>query len=301
MELAFVEHHFVGTHIGSANSAVAGEGEVIRRVEAVAEFHIIAGSLLRLTIVTQRILMTGNRHHHISGLDLLKTVGHIESNIEIIIGIVELICLKTHVGGTHSRTGSLCRAVEGEVRLKVEGVRDIHIITTHAMLCTVKEGAVMVTGNLNRHIAFLHIQITVLHFEGHILEVRVRVGELIGFDTHILMTEFGAGGRAVSTEGEAGGQVVKRSIGGSLITGHRVCGTIVSHRVIMTGNRHHSTDRSDGHIAVRDIEGHILEVRVHVGEHIAGQTHPCGVHNHAGSRIMAVEGNLRNIIQRGNR
>ena len=121
-------------------------------------------------------------------------------------------------------------------------------------------------------------QPTVRHREGHRAKVRVRVGELVlrsgrgTLQVHIRGTDIRALSRGVTAVGEVI-HVVKRIGNTYVITRHTLFSTIINLRVRMARDDHLGVNRGDGLVAVRDVERHLVEVRIGIGEHRSRQTH----------------------------
>ena len=123
--------------------------------------------------------------------------------------------------------------------------------------------------NINR----LNSLIAVRHLEGHVVEVGVRVGELALGETHVGGTGIRAGGRGRAAEREVVLGVERRRDVGDHIVLNRVRRTVIIMGGMVTGNRHGSVHLVDGEAAVGDMEHHVVEITVVVGELRFGKTH----------------------------
>ena len=142
--------------------------------------------------------------------DFLPTVGHDKGNlIEVVVRVGKLVqctissTLQTHVRLTssiltfhHVGTGGRGRAAEGKVVIHVVQ-RSIGRggIARHGVLNAVIRFRIRLTNNSHRHINRVDLLVTVYHNKVHLIEVRVRVGELCGSETHVGSAGILAGGR----------------------------------------------------------------------------------------------------------
>ena len=134
-------------------------------------------------------------------------------------------------------------------------------------------------------------QVAVCHTEGHRREVAVRIGELIGSETHGRGADIRPGCRGRATEGHVSALVQRRAERG-VEARHALLGAVIDLRVGVADDRHHRVDRRDGLVAVRHVERHRAEVRVRVGELAGGETHVGGAGIRPGRRGRAVKGHV---------
>ena len=130
-----------------------------------------------------------------------------------------------------------------------------------------------VTRDRHRHLDRLDGLVTVRHVEGHVLEVRVRVGELVVGKTHVGGAGILAGGRGRAAEREVGFGIEGRIGIGNHIVRNRMFRTVIRTGVVVTRNRHHGVHLVDGEAAVGDVEDHIVNVCVDVGKLRGGKAH----------------------------
>ena len=105
---------------------------------------------------------------------------------------------------------------------------------------------------------------TVVHHEGNVDEVIIRIAELRSHKTHIRGAGNGTGCRIVTTIEHNLICIKQRSVSGKRIARHRMCLTIVRHRVSITLNGHHHgiyfLDLQNG--CTIDLESYMLIGRV---------------------------------------
>ena len=156
--------------------------------------------------------------------------------------------------------------------------------------------------------------VAVRHLEGHLTEVGVRVGELFLRKTHIRLAvgvrafhHIRSGGGSRTAEGEV--NIVARHLiqvgaGRGGVARYGMFLTVVGGGVVRTHDGHRGVNRGDGLVAVRHLEGHLIEVLVRVGELFLRETHirlTVGIrafhHIRSGCRGRAAEDEV-NIVAR---
>ena len=151
---------------------------------------------------------------------------------------------------------------------------------------------------------------TVRHGEGHRTEVRIHISELVlrpgsrTLQVHVRSADILTLGRGVTTEGEVI-HMVKRIGDAHVIAGHTLLGAVINLRVRMARNDYLDIDRRDGLVAVRHVEGHLVEVLVGISEHRIRKAHiglavGVGAFHHVGSGRggRTAEGEIRLRVKR---
>ena len=141
--------------------------------------------------------------------------------------------------------------------------------------------------------------VTVRHFEGHVREVVVRVGEHSVGETHVGRTHIRSACRSRAAERDAAVDIVERVLAGSRVARHRVRRAVVGRGLGITRNRHRHSNRLDHQLTVYNVEGHRAEVGIRVGEVSSGQVHAVSAGIRADHRGIAAEGEVRHRVQGG--
>ena len=70
------------------------------------------------TVIVNLGAVLGNGHRHINRFNGLITVGHLKGHrTEVAVGVGELACCQTHIGGTDICSAGHCIAAEYKVRI----------------------------------------------------------------------------------------------------------------------------------------------------------------------------------------
>ena len=330
-----LQTHIRGTSIGSGSLSRAIEGEVVHRVERIADGDIIASHTMFRTVVSGGVVMAGDGHHHlIESSDGLEAVRHLEVHLVEVrrIRVGELFGQKTHIGGTGQCTFCRNHTVhqsggggwgEREVGGGVERIAVVHIIARHHMFLTIKGGRVVMAGDGHRHVDLVDGLVTVRHNKCHRTEVRVRVGELVlrsgrrTLQAHVGGTGIGAlgGDNTVHinricgrSEDKVMLHIIQCGVSHSRVTANVMLVAVIRQSAVRThdGDRH--INRVYLLVTVGHVEGHLVEIRVGIGEHRIRKTHiglAVGVtaFHHIGSRSgriadRASEGEVVHGIER---
>ena len=252
------------------------EREVLRHIVEVGVCRgRIAGHGVCLAIVVGGVVRTNDSDDCVDLVDGLVAVGDVEGDLrEVVVRVRELVGRKTHVGGAGVSAGRLGGAAEREVRLLVQRVADLHVVAGDAVLFTVVVGGVVIARDGDHDLVDRRDGlVAVSDVEGHVGEVGVRVGELPGVQTHVRgahLSAFGLGGAA---EGKVLRHVVEIGARGGGVATHRMLFAVVRRSVVVTDDGDGRIDRVDLLVAVGDVEGHGLEVRVRVLKLFRSQAH----------------------------
>ena len=298
-----LQTHVRGTGIGAfGGDDTVHQGRIRGRSEGkvaidVVESRTSRGRVTRhdvlSAVVSGSVVCTRDGDDGGNRSDYLVTVNHHEAHIrEVVARIGELLLGETHIGLTisvrafhHVGTSGCGVAAEGEVvgRVQCRGLISNHdarhVVARHRVCRTVIRECTRVTRNGHRH-ARERVDglVAVSHDEVHLGEVRVRVGKLLGSETHVGGADILAGGRndivfEVCTTRRREGEVnvftrhlVQRRAGLSGVARHGMELTVVVGGVVGTGDGDgDASERGDLQPAVRDIEAHVV-VRVRRAE-----------------------------------
>ena len=268
------QSHVRRTLVGTGSVGCAAEREVGLLIEVVAECGIIAAYLMLCAVVCHDVTMARNGHGSGNGTDFLVAVGHVECHAgEIRIRIRKLVGSQTHRGLTGIGTLRLSRTAERKVALLVERITDLHVVAAHAMLRAVVVGGIVMTGDGDHHISDCSdLQIAVGHVEGHIREVCIIVGKLVGSQTHHGLTLIGAFCLSRTAERKVC-LLIEVVAECGIIARHAVLRAVVCYHIIVAGDGHGGSDRTDFLIAVGHDEGHVAVVLVLIRKLRGSQTH----------------------------
>ena len=237
--------------------------------------------------------MARHRHRSVDPVDLLVTVRHIERHrAEVRVRVGELAGSETHVGGAGILAGGLSRAAEREVRALVQRRAVRGVEAAHAVCQPVIIRGVVMTRHRHCRIDLVDGLVTVRHVERHRCEVRVRVGELTGGETHIRGTGIRPGSRGRAAEREVdvvARHLVQVRVGRGRVARHRVESSIIIRGVVGTGDGHDGVDRLDHQLAVHNHKRHVREVVVDIGEVARNKSHLVAACIRAARRSTAAE------------
>ena len=312
LKLRCIKTHIIGAGIGALRSGCSrtDEREVIlivnssvgnrlRIIRHTANLHLISAHALLRAVVILRGRMACDIHNHNTGRhNLQPTISHGEGDLQVGVIVGELAGKKTHRIGADRRARGRRIAAEHHIVLAEECAVGFHLITCHFLQSSGKFVHLRMTGNRHRHLNRLDGLVTVGHVEGHVLEVGVRVGELVVGKTHIGGTGILAGSRRRAAEREVGFGVESRICIGDHIVGNRVLRTVIQTRVVVTGNRHLSVHLVDGEFAVGDVEDHIVNVGVGIDKLRGGKAHRIDTGIGLVQRRLSVEREVRGGIVR---
>ena len=203
-------------------------------------------------------------------VDRLEAVGHFEGDgTEVLVGVLELLLGKAHIGGADAGALSLGGAVEREVVLGVQRVADLDIVAGDGVLLAVVRGGVVVADDGDGHIDRGNLERAVGHLERDV-EVLVVVRELRLREAHRVGVDVRALGDLGAAEGEVG-LLVERVADLDLVALDLLLLAVVRLAVLVA--RDGDGDRAGGDLDGRvllDVEGHV-EVAVRVGELVLRQ------------------------------
>ena len=276
-KLARCQAHVRLSGIDPRRSCCTIEREVRFGVQRIADFNVVAADAVFRTVIIRGFILTGDLDCHIDRIDGLPTVCYVEGNsAEVVIVIGKLAGSQAHIRGSDHRPGRLRIAGEGEVRFGVQRIADFNIVAADAVFRTV---IVCGTGlTLDGYARGNRIDglITVRYVEGHVFEIRIRVGELAGAQTHVGCTLVGLLRLFVAGEGKVGFSV-QRIADRHIITAHNVLLTVIISYIMMTGNGDDNIFQFGNLlITVNNIEHDAGEVIVLIAEHGTVQVHVRG-------------------------
>ena len=173
---------------------------------SVRRHALVSRDGVSFTVIVNLIALLRNGNHCVNLINSLMTVSNVEGHrAEVRVSIFELISSQTHVSSSGIRSCCCCRTAEREVVINIiQSAVDRSCIARHSMLFTIIVRGVNSTLDCHRHINGFNRLITVGHLEGHIREVVVSVGELLGSQTHISGTRFCSSGNGIARENEVG-------------------------------------------------------------------------------------------------
>ena len=216
---------------------------------------------------------------------------------EVVAGIRELRRSQTHIRGARIRTRGRRRAAERKVSLRVCGIVDQNIVTTHTVRLSVVFLGVMMTRDGHHRIHLLDHQPTIGHMERHYI-VGIDVHKLSDRKAHVRGTRIRAHHDTVAAEREIILRVLavlRRNRHG--ITMHTVLISVIILSVVLTCDRHnHRSGLHHLHPTIVDGERH-MEVGVRIRELAGIQSHIRSTGIGLRSRSRAAEGNVALIIQ----
>ena len=290
----------IGTlhHIGSGCLSRSVEGEVGFVVQRTADArHRVAAHAMLTTIVRRCILSSHDGHRRIDRGDGLVAVRHVERHrAEVRVGVGELSGSEAHVRGAGIRAfrrnhtalqSGTNRRREREVTTCIQRSAVRGVEARHRMLGAVISRCIGVALDRHRRIDWRDGLITIRHMEDNGSEVRVHVGEHRIGETHISLAvcigafhHIGSRGFSRAAEGEVGSRV-KRVADFDFVAGDCMRGSVIVGGIVMAGDGHHHLfRRSDSLVAVRHIEGHLVEIRrIRVGELSGSEAHVRGAHH----------------------
>ena len=214
-------HKLVGsqTHVGRSGISSRCRGrpadcEIVLRIEVGLltanqdAGHFITAHAVLLTVIANRGMVSCDGDGHSRRADGDVAICDIEGHVEVRVGIRELVCGHTHVGGARSASRSRGITAEGEIMVHIVQV-DVRRcgVAAHAVFLTIIVGGVMCTDNGHGHLNRVDGLVAIGHVEGDGAEVRVGVRELTCHHTHVGRTDIGSGCRGITAEGEVVGRV----------------------------------------------------------------------------------------------
>ena len=278
-ELSDRKAHVRGTRIRAHHDTVAAEREIILRVLAVLRRnrHGITMHAVLIAVIILGIVLTDNRHNHRTGLHHLHpTVVDGERHMEVGIRIRELAGIQAHIRSTGIGLRGRSRAAEGNVALIIQNIVNDHRVARHRVGTMVILHHVSVTRHRHTHLNGRDGLITVGHVERHGGEVGIRIGELLGIQSHHHSAGIGLRGRCRAAEREVGLRVETRR-GRHRVACHRVRLSVIGTAVAVTRDGHHRVDRIHGLVTVRHMErDHAVKITVDILEHGGRETHVHG-------------------------
>ena len=251
-------------------------------------------------VVIRRVVMTRHRHCRVDRRDGLVAVRHVEGHRrEVRVRVGELFRSKAHVRSAGIRPGCRGRAAEGHVSALVQRRAERGVEARHRVFRSVVGSGVVMARHRHRSVDPVDLLVAVHHIEGHVGEVRVRVGELAFGKTHVGLAGIRPGRLRRAAEREVSGGV-ERSVDGHVVAAHAVNLSVIIHRVVMARDgHHHLVQRGDRLVTVRHIERHRAEVRrVQIRELTVRETHVRRAGSRSGSGCRAREHEVRALVQR---
>ena len=202
-ELALRQAHLCRTDIRPRSSCCTAEGEVCLLIQRIADLYLVAGHAVLLAIVGICTVMACDGHNHVNRFNGQVAISHLKHyRRKVRVVVRELIGSKTHVRCADVCPRGCCRSTEGEVRLLVQRIADLHIIAGHAMLLVVIGFRAVMTCNGHNHMNRFNGLMAVCYLERHFPEVLVLILELIDSQTHGRRAGVGPFGFCSSAERE---------------------------------------------------------------------------------------------------
>ena len=301
-ELSGIQTHECGVRVGQGRSSRSAEGEVSFLVQRIADFHIITADAVILAVIIRGIAVAGNSHNHlVHRRDRLVTVlihrkGH---STEVRVRIGELVSRQVHVRGAHVGLRRFRSSSEDEVLLHViqSGVGSGGV-AARFVLCAVVNMCIVVADDGYSRINRFNGLIAVCYVKGDSGEVRIRIGELVSCQAHVLSARIGLCRFCGSVEGEVILHIIQIGAGSGGVAVHGVLCAVIRQRAARAGNRHSHVDRINGLIAVRHGKGNIGEVLIRVRELFSRQAHVRGARVGPHRFRVSAEGEVfRHVIQ----
>ena len=229
------------THFGLARVCplyfiVSGEGEVVCSVQRIADFCIVAGNSMLLSVIGSGVLVTGDGYGNGNRGDFLFAVLYIKGySAKVAVFVRELSGSQIHRSGADGFPFCTGSAAEFKISFLVEVVFNFHVITGDGMLLTVVRIGSSVSGDMNGNIDLIDLLIAVCHIENNVREVGIAVGEVRRDQAHLRFAGIlpGRGLRAV--EGYVT-FLVQRIADYHIITANGMILSIVIADIVMAGN-----------------------------------------------------------------
>ena len=174
--------------------------------------YSITGHCMFFSIIIHRTVVTMQFYRHVYWLNHQLSVHYVEGHVgEVVVRVLEVTGSKGHRICSGIRAAYTRCAIESEVSLCVQRVADSHVIAAHTVQLAIVVNRVAVLGNGYGHIYRINLQLAVHYREGNLIEVRVRVLEVAGQDTHIVCAgcRLGHGPCRCRSSGHGGRHIVQ--------------------------------------------------------------------------------------------
>ncbi len=277
-ELLSRQAHVGGADVGSGCFGLSAERDVLAYVIQIAVRGRGVGIYgVCFAVIVGRVVCADNGHNRVDLVDCLIAVRHVEGDFgKVPVVVLELFGLQTHIGGAEVGPARFSCTLEAKVSFCVQRVADLNVISADAVLFAVVVGGSIVSGNGHNHFVHRHdLLIAVRHIEGNVVEVVVRVLELVSCQLHLRLAGFGPCRCRFAAEAEVSFRV-QRVADLDVVFTDAVLAAVIGRGIVMSGDGHRHIDRFDRLVAVRHLEGNGAEVAVSILELAGCQVHVRG-------------------------
>ena len=218
-----------------------------------------------LAVIQHGVIVSRNRHNHfVDRIDRQRTVVNNKRHfLEVIVVVRELVSFQTHLVGARVSALHDRAAAEREVAFFVQLVVDRHVVARNRMLLAVIQHGVIMSRDRHNHFGKrVDLEPAVRYIERHVLEVAVRVCELVSVQTHRVGARVGSRRFRGAVVREVSRRVTY-TLGGRdrhVIALNRLFASVIRYGVIMSRDRHNHfvRDRRDLQRSVDRLRNDIL-------------------------------------------